>query len=295
MSTIRFMRTFLAIARHGSFSEAAEHVALTQAAVSFQMRAFEKEMGRELFDRSGRLALLNRAGQALVPEVRALLDQYDALRLPKGAPGELGGSVAIGAIVSCMGGLSKVVSQLKANHPRLDVRLLSGKSHELAHQIEGGELDAAIVVQSGRLRASIRMTQLYEEPIVVVAHAHATEKSVVEVLSQHPFLRFDRSQRTGMRIEQALKRLGVSPPDFLELNAIETLVSLVRQEVGVSMLPLLHGSRWKDDPGLRILPLPKMAGVGPRQIAMIERRDHARQEITAAIREGCGRVFERRD
>ena len=43
MSTIRFMRTFLAVAHHGSFSEAAEQVALTQAAVSFQMRSLEAE------------------------------------------------------------------------------------------------------------------------------------------------------------------------------------------------------------------------------------------------------------
>ena len=51
MSTLRFLRTFLAVARHGSFPEAAEQVALTQAAVSFQMRALEAELGRELGER----------------------------------------------------------------------------------------------------------------------------------------------------------------------------------------------------------------------------------------------------
>src|SRR5690606_27528131 len=122
MSSIRFLRTFLAVAQHGTFSEAAEQVALTQAAVSFQMRALEAELGRELFDRGGRLAILNAAGRELVPEIKRLLDLYDHLKAPRNVPGELAGSVSVGAIVSCMGTLSKVVSQLKRDHPALDVR-----------------------------------------------------------------------------------------------------------------------------------------------------------------------------
>ena len=52
MDGLRFFRTFLAVARHGSFSEAAQHVGLTQAAVSFQMRTLETELARKLFDLS---------------------------------------------------------------------------------------------------------------------------------------------------------------------------------------------------------------------------------------------------
>ncbi len=59
-----------------------------------------------------------------------------------------------------------------------------------------------------------------------------------------PFLRFDRTQRTGLQIDRVLRRLGVSVNDFLELNAIETLVELVRQEVGVTAL--LNGASWRD-------------------------------------------------
>ena len=50
MNGLHFLRTFVAVARHGSFSEAAEQVGVTQAAVSFQMRSLETELGRKLFD-----------------------------------------------------------------------------------------------------------------------------------------------------------------------------------------------------------------------------------------------------
>src|SRR3546814_14871630 len=86
MSSLRFLRTFVTIARLGSFSEAAEHVGLTQAAVSLQMRSLETEFGRELFDRSGRLALLNHAGRELLPEVNRLLALYDRIRQPQPPP-----------------------------------------------------------------------------------------------------------------------------------------------------------------------------------------------------------------
>ncbi|SAI39418.1 LysR family transcriptional regulator [Bordetella ansorpii] len=283
MSTIRFMRTFLAVAHHGSFSEAAEQVALTQAAVSFQMRALETELGRELFDRSGRLALLNAAGRELVPEIKHLLDLYDRLRQPRNAPDELAGSVSVGAIVSCMGTLSKVVSRMKRDHPALDVRLFSGKASELAGKVEAGELDAAFIVEAGRKMASTRWVTLYEEPLVVVAPASARGDDARAVLASHPFLRFDRTQRTGLQIERVLRRLGVSVNEFLELNAIETLVELVRQEVGVTLLPMLIGANWQHSPDLRVLPLPDDLGPIARGIGMLERREHARQVITGEI------------
>ncbi|KAG1385402.1 hypothetical protein G6F59_017426 [Rhizopus arrhizus] len=55
------------------------------------------------------------------------------------------GAVSVGSIVSCMGTLSKVVSGLKKAHPKMDVRILSGKASELAGKVEDGELDAAFL------------------------------------------------------------------------------------------------------------------------------------------------------
>jgi len=294
MSSIRFLRSFLAVAHHGSFSEAAEQVALTQAAISFQMRTLEADLGRELFDRSGRLAILNAAGRELLPDIKQLVDLYDRLKLPSIAPGKLAGAVSIGAVVSCMGTLSKVVSSLKRQHAGLDVRVLSGKASELAGKVEAGELDAAFVVESHRKMASTRWTPLYDEPLVVVAPPSAPGQTAQAVLAANPFLRFDRTQRTGRQIDRVLRRLGVPVSEFLELNAIETLVELVRQEVGVTLLPLLNGSNWQASPDLRILPLPEELGHPARSIGMLERRDHARQDVTREICEQCLAMFRSR-
>lgn len=283
MSTIRFMRTFLAVARLGSFSEAAESVGLTQAAVSLQMRALEEEFGRELFDRSGRLALLNAAGQELLPEIKALLEHYDRIRRPKPPAGQFVGQVTIGSIVSGMSVLAKAVSQLKNEHKDLGIRLVSGKSSELTHKVIRGELDAAVVVGTGRRYPGTRWTLLYSEPLRILTHASVTTRDPLDVLKKHPFLRFDRSQHTGRQIDRVLQQMQLAPEDFLELNTIEQLLGLVRRDVGVTVLPLLATLHGADLNGLRVLPLPDVLGSPTRDIGMMERRDNRQQAITQEL------------
>ncbi len=279
------MRTFVAVARLGSFSEAAEYVGLTQAAVSLQMRTLEEQFGRELFDRDGRLALLNAAGQEVLPEIKQLLELYDRIRLPKTPAGRYVGQLTIGSIVSCMSILARIVSQLKKEHKGLGIRLVSGKSSELTHKVEHGDIDAAIVVSAGKRPAGTRWAVLYQEPLRIIVPASVSGSDPRKVLMQNPFLRFDRTQHTGRQIDRMLQKMGVIPDDFLELNAIEQLLGLVRQEVGVTVLPLLHTQNWKEMHDLRLLPLPKELGPVTRDVGLLERRDNRQKEITHAIYE----------
>ncbi|HEX2010499.1 MAG TPA: LysR family transcriptional regulator, partial [Roseateles sp.] len=80
MPSLRTLRSFVAVARQGSFAAGAARVSLTQAAVSLQMRNLEAELKRTLFDRGGgqggqggRSAQLNAAGQALLPWAERML------------------------------------------------------------------------------------------------------------------------------------------------------------------------------------------------------------------------------
>ncbi|MBO4119709.1 LysR family transcriptional regulator [Cupriavidus gilardii] len=292
MSTIRFLRTFVAVAEHGSFAAAAGHVALTQAAVSLQMRALEGELRRDLFDRTGRVVVLNAGGRELLPRARQMLALYDQMRAAPETPEAMAGAVAVGAVVSVMGGLSHVVASMKTEHPALDVRLVGAKSIELSTLVEAGELDAAIVVEGpGRLAGALRWTPLYREPLVAIAAAGSAAADARQALAGQAFLRFDRTQLTGMLVERALRRAHLRVNEFLELNSIEALVELVRQQVGVTVVPLLQRARWRDDEALRVLPLE--AGGEPvwRTIGMLERRDHSRRHITEAIRAACAALF----
>jgi DNA-binding transcriptional LysR family regulator len=282
MSTIRFLRTFAAIARYGSFAAAADRVALTQAAVSLQMRSLETELKRTLFDRSGRTVVLNAEGRALLIQAEEILALYERLRSGSDAS-EIAGNVGIGAVVSAMGPLTLAVADVKTSYPALEVRVVAAKSGELASMVEHGDLDGAIVVESSlRLPAGMRFIPLYTEPLVLLTPRSLRGKQVPDILNTRPFLRFDRTLRTGALIDRALRRARLQVQEFLELNAVEALVELVRQEVGVTVVPRLRRSGWERDRALRVLPLDD--DLPERRIGLLERREHPRLPVTSAVR-----------
>jgi DNA-binding transcriptional LysR family regulator len=280
MSSLRLLRSFLMVADSGSLAAAADRLGLTQAAVSLQMRALEQEFGGALFDRGGRGLALNGRGRQLRPEAERFLALYDEIRA--GFVGDVGlaGEVAVGAVVSAMGGLARAVTELKRSHPRLEVRLVTGKSGELADQVIDGRLDAAVVIElPTRAAARLDWTPLHAEPLVVLAGRSAGARPPEALLADEPFLRFDRSTPTGVLIDRALGARDIAVNEFLDLNSIETIVELVRQDVGVTLVPLLKGADWQRDPRLRLFPFEGEV----RTVGLVERHGRPRADLTRAI------------
>ncbi|MGH8631972.1 MAG: LysR substrate-binding domain-containing protein [Burkholderiales bacterium] len=276
MNSLGNLRTFVTVAQEGALAAAAHRLALTPAAVSLHLRALEAELKRELFDRGGRRLVLNAAGSELLPRARHMLSLYDELRGVAGAgleqAAEVVGQYRVGTIVSAVAPLSHAVVALKGRHPLLEVKLTVAKSLELTALCAAGSLDAAITIRGeDRTSRELKWTPLYDEPLVVLAHPGVPGRQATRVLREEPFLRFDRQQSTGALIQRTLRRQCLRPVEFLELNSIEALVELVRQRVGVALLPRLKGALWDGDPALRVLPLPLPRPA--REVGLMQRRD----------------------
>ena len=280
MSSIRVLRTFSAVASEGSFAAAAARVALTQAAVGQQMRALEHELRRPLFERQGKAVTLNEAGRALVPQVRRLLALYEQMLAPAGPGDSMAGTVHLGAVVSAVRPLIQATLALKARHAALDLHVSAAKSIELIERVQSGELDAAVAVREPGARSELAWTPLYAEPMVLLAPRKLEETSPRTLLQRHPFIRFDPSQHTGRLVERTLRRMRVKPQEFLELNALESILDLVRSGLGVSVVPLLHGARWQADAKLRVIEIPRAE---ERLVALVQRRDTLKGQIVAAL------------
>src|SRR4051812_9009615 len=280
MSSIRVLRTFSAVASEGSFAAAAARVALTQAAVGQQMRALEGELRRPLFERQGKAVVLNDVGRALVPQVRRLLALYEQILAPAGTTGAMAGTVNLGAVVSAVRPLIQATLALKARHPDLDLHVSAAKSIDLIARVQAGGLDAAIVVREPGVPTDLAWTALYAEPMVLLVPRKLEETQPRAILQRQPFIRFDPTQHTGRLVERTLKRLRVKPQEVLELNALESIVDLVRSGLGVSLVPLLHGTRWANDAKLRVIELPQAE---ERKVALVQRRDSATAGIVAAV------------
>ena len=286
MSSIRTLKTFLAVARHGSFAAAGKEIGLTAAAVGLQVRALESDLHQGLFDRSGRSIVLNTAGRGLVLPVQDLVARYDALAAREDGE-QLSGTVVMGALVSAlMGAFADALWALRRRHPALEVTLLAGLSADFATRVDRGELDAAVVTQPPvKLPSNLRWTALYSEAMVLIVprRPHFDMASEpLDILAQSPFMRFDRQTWTGHLVNEALAQCGATVKEGIELNSVEAIVALVRQGFGVSIVPQLANVQWPRDRSLQIVPLP---GVDvQRHVGLLERRQHSRERFTAEIK-----------
>jgi DNA-binding transcriptional LysR family regulator len=282
MPSLRILRTFLAVAAEGSFTAAGQRVALTQVAVGLQMRTLEADLKRKLFLRQGKLVTLNEQGRALVPIATQLVALYEQAKHGTRADAPLAGTVQFGSIVSALSQLVRATLELKRHHPAVDLHVVSGKSNRLIAQVENHELDAAVVVHNPAIkRPNLVWTPLYAESMVLLAHRGARAAEPAAMVERYPFIRFDRTEHTGELVERTLRRLRAKPQEFLELNSIETIVELVRDGMGVAMLPHLARHGWEQDARLRVLPVSQASE--SRQIALVQLRTAARAEIITAV------------
>lgn len=282
MPSIRQFRTALAAARLGSFVAAGRQVGLTQAAVSLQIKNLESELDTQLFERRAQAAVPTAHGRQILAELEDLVARYEQLLAQSGDA--LRGSLRIGTLVSSlMGTFGTVLARIKRDYPALRITLLAGQSADFAARVASGELDAAVVTEPPHgVEPALVWTPLYQEPLVLIAAARLRRKSVASLLASEPFLQFDRSLWTGRLITEALARQGASPGIILELNSIEAIAELVRQDYGVAVVPLLANADWRARKQLTAKPLP-----GPpimRRVGMLERRRHGKLAITSTLR-----------
>ena len=286
MSSIRIFKTFLAVAKHGSFTAAGKEIGLTPAAVGLQIRGLEEHLNRVLFDRGARTVVLNTEGRQLVGKIEDLVLRYESLA--DGDDGdELSGTVVMGALISAlMGAFADALWSLKREHPRLKIQLFAGLSSDFARQVEQGELDAAVVTQPPHpLPASVLWTPLYAEPMVLIVprRPHFTlPERPLDILRRAPFIRFDRHTWTGDLVKDALRQCKVTAVDEMELNSVEAIIEIVRQGFGVSIVPKLANIEWASDHALEVVTLP---GVDiQRCVGLVERKRHGRMQFTGEIK-----------
>lgn len=150
---LRVLRYFLAVAREGSVTHAAQRLHISQPTLSKQLKDLEGELGKKLFIRGSFSVRLTEEGILLRKRAEEILDMVDKTEEEFKALGEVnGGDIHIGAAESDgIGYLAQRVQALQARYPRVRVHLYSGDRSDLAERLERGLLDFAVLVESNDL------------------------------------------------------------------------------------------------------------------------------------------------
>jgi DNA-binding transcriptional LysR family regulator len=255
---IRELRTFVSAARRGTFAAAGQQVGLTQSAVSAQIKHLEDALGVKLFDRTGRSAMLNSAGQRALPLAEEILDIFSRMGAPDSA-NNFHGSLRIGAIGSVQTGmLPQALVALKRRAPFIEVSLVPGVSLNLLSQVDAGELDLAIMIHPPfNLPKDLNVEVIAREPFVLITAKDVEGDDPLQILREQPFVRYDRGSFGGRQVTQFLKEHKIQARHALELDELDAIVKMVRSGLGVSLVPMAglwleHGS------DVRVLRLDKL-------------------------------------
>ncbi|WP_448329741.1 LysR substrate-binding domain-containing protein [Sulfitobacter sp. M13] len=232
------LRTFLAVARLGTFAAAGDVMGLTQSAVSGQMKRLEDKLGHELFERTGRAATLNETGLRVFEKAQKLLSLAETLTDPDD-PSTTEGTLKIGAVASAhIYPIPEVLPRFASEFPKMRQTVVPGISLELLDKVDSRSLDLAIIIKPNfELPATLQWTMLEAEPFVMVAPRSWNVENPSLALRTMPFVRYSRISFGGRQVESYLNMHQIRPKDFVELDDICTILSLVADECGIAIVP----------------------------------------------------------
>ena len=274
---LRELKTFLAVARYGTFAAAGMHIGLTQSAVSAQIRNLEQALGIRLFDRTGRQALLNAAGLRALPMARDMLDTFSRMAISDDVS-EYRGELKIGAVATAQTGLlPQALLRLRQQAPQLEPKLVPGVSLNLLSQVDTGEVDLAILIKPPfELPKELSAQVIRREPFVLIVPLDQPGDDPLQLLTDHPHVRYDRNSFGGRLVTRFLREQRIDVQSALELDELEAIVKMVECGLGVSLLPraglwLEYGAK------VRVIPLGELTFY--REMVLLQRYSHRRQPI----------------
>ena len=167
--TMRQLRYFDALARHGHFGRAAEASSISQPALSMQIKELEEALGGLLLERSARQVALTRFGEELAPRVRDILRSVDELGdFARASQDRFAGRLRIGMIPTIAPYLlPKITKNLTRMHPELDIRVRETMTPRLIQELVEGRLDTAIVALPVS-EPSLTEVALFDEKFLLV-------------------------------------------------------------------------------------------------------------------------------
>ncbi|MET7743708.1 LysR family transcriptional regulator [Streptomyces sp. NPDC005385] len=239
---LRQLEYFVAVAEEQNFTRAAERVHISQSGVSAQVRRLERELGADLFDRSGRTATLTVAGKAALGPARAALAAAEAVGQAVGqVTGLIRGRLTVGMVTGCtIAPLFDALAAFHQAHPGVDISLVEDTSDRLVERVRAGVVDLALVGTATAVSDGLDTSTIISERLVVaVPHGHPlAERRRVKLrdLAAHPIVCMPVG--TGLRtvLDRACAAQGLQPVIALQASAADAIVDLAARGLGVAVL-----------------------------------------------------------
>ena len=239
-ATMHQLRIFVTVARHLSFSRAAEELHLTQPAVSIQVKQLEAHVGSPLLEQLGKRVHLTAAGEAMLRHCHAILTQFrEAAEAMAQFQGVAGGRLNVAVISAGDYFVPQLLAEFSRRHEGVVLDLAVRNRSEVVQLLSENRTDLAIMVRPPDTDDTIARS-FADAPYVVVASPHhplaGRQRIRVKDLLAHPFVARERASDTRNAMEAAfgdrLRDLSV----LMEISSNETIKQAVIAGLGIAFL-----------------------------------------------------------
>lgn len=241
-TTLQQLRLFEAVARHKSFTRAAEEINLSQPAVSIQVKRLEENVGLPIFEQVGKRITLTEAGKELYSASKDVLGRLAELDVAiDSLSGEVGGALRVTAVTSAKYFLPHLLGAFLRRYPAVEPKLMVANRSSLLERIGDNEDDLYVM---GHVPEDLDVAEypFLENIISVVAspnHPLANKRKIsLKQLTEERFLVRESGSGNRKVVEELFEKEGLSINPYMELGSAEAIKQGVMAGLGISALSL---------------------------------------------------------
>ncbi|KOF53139.1 MULTISPECIES: LysR family transcriptional regulator [unclassified Achromobacter] len=240
---LKHIRSFAAVAREGNLTRAAEHLHVTQPALSLQLKSFQEALDLSLFTRTAQGLAPNAEGRALLPSAQRVLEALDDFQRAIGAlRSTVRGDLRLGTILDPeFLRLGAAMRHLVARYPQIRPVLRHGMSGWVARQVRAGELDAGFYLgplEDARAAPALHAVPLATFSYYVIAPQGWGPRMAGrgwEDIAALPWIGTPPDSAHHRLLARKFEELGVTVNAVAEVDQESSMLDLVRSGVGLSL------------------------------------------------------------
>nr|WP_255538196.1 LysR family transcriptional regulator [Lysinibacillus sp. HST-98] len=236
------MHYFIAVSEQMNFSKAAERLHISQPSLSNAIKKLEQEIGSPLLERNTRNLQLTEAGELLFERAKIIVKNMEVLKIEMDEVIVHGTrDITIGVMESIKYWLPKVIANYKKDYPHMKIHLVDILGSKRVKKSLKSYKTHLIITNQLMDDPELEVQTLYEERLVAVLPLHhpLAQKDTLTIsdICEEPFIISTEGFQTRRDILTSFEQAGKNINIQFEIERFETAVSLVREHLGVTILP----------------------------------------------------------